>query len=445
MKNSMAGVNLRIINEVKMFLDDIKSNPERRIEYVSSDQDFTRRRVLCFQNLVLLLIYNLKRSLNVELMSYFDHFPSPVFCSKQAFSKQRRKLKAHFFHAWNQHLTSCFYREAGQDAKSWKGFRVLAIDGSSVILPDTDELRNIYGYTTNQTKNGVPVARICALFDVLNSLVIKGLLHPYNVSEENVVLDVLKGEDLTDSVLLFDRGYMSYWLIYQLLEKRTHFVIRAASNAGKQVTNFLLSDEVDRTIDVAPPYSSLKRLHAAGIGIDKDSLIKVRLVKVILPTGEIEILVTNLYDSVVYPIECLKEFYHLRWNIETFFGYLKDELQQGQFSGINPICIEQDFAANLFFFNLQSIIEKQCDSEINAITKGRKYKYKVNKNISWASLKHRIIKLFTQRNPVDVLKELEIFFCRYLEPIRPGRKYPRKQKRKPNSKHYTLTNYKRAT
>jgi len=440
--NSMAGSNLRIINELKKFLEDISEDFSKRSKYVVSIQDFSRNRILNFQTIVLLLINALKRSLNIELLSFFESFTENTICTKQAFSKQRRKLKALFFHDWNQVLASNFYKY--YQYVRWKGFKLLAVDGSSVLLPDTEEVRNTYGYTSNQTSHGSPVARICVLYDVLNQLAIKGFLHPYTVSEESVVLEVLQGENLSESLLLFDRGYLSYWLIHQLLERDTHFVMRASCNANNTVKDFLASKATDITVEIYPPDSSLKKLREMDLAISKATPVKIRLVKVLLDTGEIEVLITNLYDTTLYTKEDLKQVYHLRWGIETYYGYIKDELQLGVFSGISPLCIEQDFASNLFLFNLQSIIEKQCEPYVNKISCKRKYQYKVNKNISWASLKHRVVKLFIEEEPPDVLRELETLFCRYLEPIRPGRKYPRINKRKPNSKHYTLTNYKRA-
>jgi len=438
----MAGSNVKIINELKKFLEDISKDLSKREKYIVSTQDFSRNRKLNFQTMVLLLINVLKRSLNIELMSFFELF-SVNTCTKQAFSKQRRKLKALFFHDWNQVLTSGFY--SNYQYFRWKGFKLLALDGSSVVLPNTEDVRNVYGYTVNQSANqGTSVARICVLYDVLNQLAIKGLLHAYTVSEESVVLDVLKEENLNESLLLFDRGYLSYWLVYQLLERDTHFVIRAACSANNTVRAFLASKKTDITVRFYPPYSSLKKLRDMGIDISKNNSVKIRLVKILLSSGETEVLMTNLYDTALYTKEDLKQVYHLRWGIETYYGYMKEELQLGVFSGISPLCIEQDFAANLFLFNLQSIIEKQCEPYVNEISSKRKYQYKVNKNISWASLKNRVVKLFIEEDPPDILRELETLFCRYLEPIRPGRKYPRLEKRKPNSKHYTLTNYKRA-
>lgn len=181
-----------------------------------------------------------------------------------------------------------------------------------------------------------------------------------------------------------------------------------------------------------------------GVNISKEKTIRLRLVKFVLDSGQVEVLITNLYDAALYRVEDMKHLYNMRWGIETYYGYIKQELQLGQFSGLAPVCIEQDFAANLFLFNLQSLVEKQCTTFVESIGKKRKHQYKINKNISWASLKHLVVKLFLAKEPILILDELQKLFCDYLEPVRPGRKYPREKKRTPNSKHYTLTNYKRA-
>jgi hypothetical protein len=84
----------------------------------------------------------------------------------------------------------------------------------------------------------------------------------------------------------------------------------------------------------------------------------------------------------IYSKEDLKTVYYLHWSIETCYGCLKEELQSGQFSGIRPVCIEQDFAAGFFLFYLQSLTEKQTESRVEAVSRKRKYRYKVNKNIA---------------------------------------------------------------
>jgi hypothetical protein len=61
------------------------------------------------------------------------------------------------------------------------------------------------------------------------------------------------------------------------------------------------------SIDLYPPYASLKKLRDMEIDITKETSIRVRLVKIIPDTGETEVLISNLYESSVYSEEDLKE------------------------------------------------------------------------------------------------------------------------------------------
>jgi hypothetical protein len=445
MTNPMREANIAIINELKKFLEETAAIKAEMVKYTYTTQAFTRERVLTFKIMVMLILNALKRSLSVELQDFFEHFSQGNLCSKQAFCEQRAKLSPAFFHDWNQVLVSNFYRCYHANVKKWKGMVLYAVDGSSVPLPETEDLKQKFGGATNQKGKKVSTtARICVLYDVLNEIVIKGMLHSYFVSEEEVVPECLSGLSLEDKLLLFDRGYPSYWLMYLLMQKKARFVMRVPSNSNNAVKRFLESEATDLTIEWCPPYSSLKKLRDMDFSLTKQTFIRIRMVKVLLDTGETEVLITNLYDTSIYTTEYLKEVYHLRWGIETCYGYMKEELQLGQFSGIRQVCIEQDFAANLFLFNLQSLIQKQTEPYVEAVSRKRKYRYKVNKNSSWASLKNRVVRLFLYEDSRGILIELEKLFGNYLEPIRPGRKYPRIKKRNPNVKYYTLTNYKRA-
>lgn len=439
----MADSNIKIISELKNFLEETSQMQSKRNTYSLNPKDFTRNRKLDFKTLSLLILHSLKRSLSVELQDFFGHIGRES-CTKQAFSAQRGKLKPSFLEDWNALLVKSFYGYNADVSKKWKGMLLWSIDGSTTPLPNSKELREKFGCPGSRLGQSNPAARICVLYDVMNHLAIKGLLQPYAESEEKVVLDVLEGLELSPSLLLFDRGYPSYWLMYCLIDRQTHFVMRVPSNANRTVKAFIESDLSDLTVDIYPSYKSLAKLKQMGIRISQTTPVKVRYVKVVLDTGEVEVLATNLYDSSLYRIADLKKVYFMRWGIETFYGYVKEELQLGQFSGIRDICIRQDFAANLFLFNLQSLIEKQCEPYIEQVCKTRIYKYKVNKNISWASMKYGVVKLFLFRNTNSVLMELQHLFERHLVPIRPGRKFPRARKGRPNCKNYTLTNYKRA-
>ena len=169
------------------------------------------------------------------------------------------------------------------------------------------------------------------------------------------------------------------------------------------------------------------------------------MVKLKLSSGETELLLTNLYDEKRFTLEDLNYLYGLRWRIETTYNKQKNQQQMEQFSGHRVICIEQDYAASLFVANLQSLIEKQCENYLHRISKRRRYRHKINRNVSWASLKHTIIQLFLNNEPRQVLIQLQKAFERNTEPIRPGRHFPRVIKAKRlNGKYQTFTNYRRA-
>lgn len=231
-------------------------------------------------------------------------------------------------------------------------------------------------------------------------------------------------------LLLLDRGYPSFMLFYMLShEKECKFVMRAKANFNEIANTFYHSEQRDKTVLLPATYKAIQGLKQEQITIDADTMVKVRLVKVRLDSGEEELLITNLYDADKYSLSDLKALYFLRWGIEVSYGLIKNELQIESFSGINPICIEQDFYANIFVFNLQSIIEKQSEDYVQAVSDRRKVDYKINKNISWAMLKGRIIDLFLKREEVkEVLLELKTLFEKHLEPVRPGRKFPRTRK-----------------
>jgi hypothetical protein len=118
------------------------------------------------------------------------------------------------------------------------------------------------------------------------------------------------------------------------------------------------------------------------------------MLKILLANGETEVLLTNLYDERRFTQKKLGVLYFMRWKIETAFGGQKNQMQMEISSGHKVICIQQDYLAGLFVSNLQSIIEKQCEEKLKHISENRAYKYKINRNVSWAMLKYRILKIF---------------------------------------------------
>ena len=441
----MVEANLKIITELKLVLTEVSNNKEVKSLFINSDGSFSRERKLTIQRLVGILINMPKRSLSIELKDFFDILNDSKPATKGAFSLQRSKLLPIFFQVWNAFLVDSFYRHYEDKIKRWKGFRLLAVDGSTANLINKKEVVDFFGTNDNQYSK-TPMGRIVEAYDVLNDITVLSDIYPIKISEKTIMnsrVDKL----FSDSLTLFDRGFPSYELMYLMINAETprHFVIRCKTDFNAEVKQFKKSRKNSKVAELKATSHAIKGLRKKGFIVTDQTIIKVRMVKVKLSSGEIEILLTNLYNEQLYTIDDLYYLYGMRWGVETSYGMQKNQLQLEQFSGHRIICIQQDFHANIFVANLQSLINKQCEDYLRKINLKRKYNYKINRNVSWGALKNNIAKLFFNEEPLDLLLNLQRIFERNTEPIRPGRKYVRVTKvRFIRGKYRTLTNYKRA-
>jgi hypothetical protein len=442
----MVEANVKIIEELKFFLETVSSDADIRKLVTGSKKDFSRDRKLPLQRIVGIIINMPKRSLSIEIQEFFDSLGNGLEgCTKGAFSLQRSKLKPLFLKVWNKWLVDNFYNYYGKHIKRWMGFRLQAVDGSTAYLLDKEEIVKHFGTQDNQHVS-IPMARVMQIHDVLNDITVWGDIYPIKESEQAIMAKQVS--KLTeDSLTLFDRGFAGYGLMYLMMheEMPRHFIIRCKTTFNKEVIQFTSSAKPSKIVELKPCPRAIESLKRNGYIVTANTTIKVRMVKVTLPNGEQEILLTNLYDQKLYTVEDLRYLYSLRWGIETAYGKQKNQQQLEQFSGHRVVCIEQDYAATLFVANLQSLIEKQCENYLHSINNKRKHNYRINRNISWASLKHTIIQLFLIEEPREILIQLQKAFERNIEPVRPGRQYQRNRKAKRlKGKYQTLTNYKRA-
>jgi hypothetical protein len=342
-------------------------------------------------------------------------------------------------------MVQSFYTYYGHQVKRWHGFRLLAVDGSNMSMVHTAEVTTHFGSATNQFTE-VPMARAMQVHDVLNDITVWADLFPYTDSELSIITSHLQHLP-ADSLTLFDRGFASYSLMYLLMneERPRHFLIRCKTDFCQEVKQFVNSRKKEVITTLYPSRESIARLREQHYIVSAKTGIQVRMVRVQLADGQTEVLLTNLYDTARFTTRMIGKLYANRWAIEGAYNTQKNQLQIEIFSGHRVLCIEQDYAAALFVANLQSIIEKQCEEQVSDKTKNRRYHYKVNRNISWALLKNRIVKLFIRSTDSRaILMELQHLFSRYIEPLRPGRKFPRGKPNIRRGKYQTFTNYRRA-
>jgi hypothetical protein len=378
-----------------------------------SEKDFTRNRKLPFTRLLCFMLTCVKHTLQKELTLFIGKISKFGNVTKSAFCQQRVKLKPEAFIDLNDILVNEFY--ADNDIKMWKGFRLLSVDSSTLELPSSREIIDEFGVNTED--NMVPMARISTFFDLENDIIIDGEIAPYKTDEYPLAVRHLLKRGKKD-LLILDRGYGAIWFFYYLLSSAANFLIRIQHNFIPEIDKFWEEKASSKIIEISScSKESEAQLRKFGIVFKPFSL---RLIKVFLDNGEIELLATSLIDEKVYPVEIFKELYFRRWGIETNYDHLKNHIEIANFTGYSPQIIKQDFFASLFISNIQSIIIRDVQIELEEQKKDTEYPYKINKNLSLGFMKDKIINILMKDSP-KYMEELKKLFLIEPVPIRNGR------------------------
>lgn len=407
-----------------------------KIECKMNPKDFTRDRKLPFARLVLFMLNLVRKTLQVELDRFFAllglHEQPPA--SKQAFSKARMKLSGQTFIRLNDRLVEEFYAD-GQFRHS-KGYRLLGVDGSTIQLPASDEITEVYG---GQPGASFPMARASVVFDVENKITVDAVLAPY-VSDERVLalehLQRVAGAAGVDDIWIFDMGYPAFYLMAALHQAQRQFVVRIYAGFCKEVDAFLAGGAPDGRIEIdvfAEGRVVNPKFREYLPELDR-CVLRLRIVVLDLPQGNRVILLTSLLDPTLFTCEDLGEIYRQRWPVETQYDLYKNVVELEDFTGLSALSVAQDFHATVLACNINALILNDIDQELeaeNALRSDRKHAYKANRNLSIAKLKDNVIRLLLgEVEVVSFYERLKREIKRNKVPIRPGRSYPRKRRHK---------------
>ena len=415
----MQKASISIIEELReiIFSETIIS------DYKMNKQDFTRKRKQPFGSVLLFMFNLLRKSMAIEIDNFLQHLNSKLDSrsvqnfTSSAFVQKRKKINPEVFKYLSTVITRSYYTKDSDKIKRFNGFRVLAVDGSKITLPYTEELKIAFGESKNNTSTVVVQARSSVLYDVLNHIALDSILENLKLGERELALKHSSQWKKNDLVI-YNRGYPSYDFKFEHIKAGIDYLIRVKTTHSKAVKSFAFSGKRTVIIDVFPQ----ERHSFQGKDYNKNTSINVRLLRVDLPGGEIEILMTSLLDSQIHPASMFRELYFLRWGIKTFYDELKNKLRVEYFTGYSKISIQQDFFCAIFISNLQSVIVNDLQEELKAKNQKTKLDYKINTNLSYGFLKNRILGLLFKEAPLEeVFKELENLFLQNTIPIRLNR------------------------
>ena len=236
----------------------------------------------------------------------------------------------------------------------WRGYRLVAADGSRFLLSAADAL--IDAYMRPLVTNGEayqPQLLQVTLWDVGACQPISWRQRPCRGKgngERAILLEQLDQLGPKDLVLL-DRGYPSRRIIFELIAREITFVIRMT--AGKrcdfaEVAAFMAVDAEDATMNFTYNDS------------DSTEILEeqLRLVRDVDEDGSGCVLVTNLMDDAVFTSDDILQVYRRRWGIETAFKDMKMRYEIEGFHGTTPQLVEQEIIALMFLLLIESLVEE---------------------------------------------------------------------------------------
>jgi hypothetical protein len=314
----------------------------------------------------------------------------PVTAS--AYSQARYKLKHTAFIELNQAAVVETLYGDGDYQRFW-GFRVLAVDGSKLVLPDNQAMREAFGtiaWTSGKTaeiQGERPYALASVLYDVLNRVALDATLGQAKAYEIDLAVAHLSHTRSGD-LLTMDRNYPSYRLLAELGRHGRDFAVRCSAASFAEARRMLKGEGADsQVVTLTPCAGQMPSIRERGLPLS----LKVRLVRVLLSTGEYEVLVTSLLNDSRYPTEGFLELYHLRWGIETFYGLLKTRLELENFTGISAEAVRQDFHATVYLSGLESLLTDTAQAMLDA--KATQYPQTVNRAVSFNAVKNLALDL----------------------------------------------------
>ena len=361
----------------------ISAIDSRKYEFcLNPEKDFTRNRKMTFGETISFILSLSSYSLPAELRRYFNS--ESKLPSKSAFIQQRQKIAPEAFRALFDEFNASM-----QVKDSFRGFRLLACDGTDVNLPrnPADEVTSVH---TNPKAKSFNTLHINALYDLMNNVYTDYTIDLGVAAHETAALVCMtkRLQAPEKTILVADRGYGYLTTICRLSEIGTYFVLRCKdirSNSflagmappGEEFDldfSRILTRSRKKEIRSNPEYMIVNGRNSLDFSNNKCYPVSFRACRFQLPSGGYECLVTNLPRSK-FSISDLKQIYMLRWGIETAFRDLKYAIGLVYFHAKKLNSVLQEVHAALLMLNFCSLVISSVPLKQKCTWK---YKHKIN-------------------------------------------------------------------
>jgi hypothetical protein len=393
--------------------------------YVKNPEtDFTRRKKLPFETVMQLLISMGGNSLYKELLESQGYDVNTATTS--AFVQQRNKILPSavefLFHQFTQSVTA---------TKHYRGYRVLAIDGSDLHIATDPTDTDSYFQNQPDTK-GYNLLHLNAIYDLCNHLYVDALVQPRRLGNEGRALATMVDRSPLQgkTIATADRGYESYNNFAHLERKGWNYVIRVKDSDSRGILSGLplpSGGEFDQDIHLTLTKKQTKEVKAHPkryrfvpskstfdfLDLQENLFypISFRVVRFRLPNGAYETVITKLATEDFPPDE-LQSLYNMRWGIETSFRALKYTIGLTSFHAKKQESILQEIFARMILYNFTEMMT----SHVVISQQDKQHLYQVNFTVAVHVCRH-----FLRSRDDEPPPDVEALIRKNILPIRPIR------------------------
>ena len=236
--------------------------------------------------------------------------------------------------------------------EGWEGLMrpVFVIDGSSLQLQHTPELKKAYSPGHNQHgDNHWPMMRVVVFHDVFSGLALRpswgAMYGDAPVSEQGLAEQALERLP-KDAVVLGDGNFGIFAFAYAVQQSQRPMILRLTQARAEKILGSKLVEGTDRKVVWRPSQWDRK----AHPQLPEAAAVEGRLIVCANPSRPDELL--YLLTTLELPVEQILEIYKLRWRVETDLRSLKRTVGLHQLSSKSPDMVEKELLLAVAAYNL---------------------------------------------------------------------------------------------
>ena len=183
---------------LKRTVREISNNPQNFTK--NPEKDFRRKRKLPFEKMMYSILFMSGKDLKCELMDFFEL--DKELPTVSAFVQQRNKISTTAFETLFHQFTNSFPQQ-----KLYKGYRLIAVDGSDLHTPTNPQEKSCY-YPGTNGQRPYNLMHLNAMYDLLNNIYVDAVVQGSRDGNENRAFVSMVDRDNSSlpTIYIADRG-----------------------------------------------------------------------------------------------------------------------------------------------------------------------------------------------------------------------------------------------